>query len=58
MKNFAETKLLIEWYKLKPNPDKWQLILNKNEPTRFLNVAIKSIFNNENEKVLGVYLIN
>ena len=54
----TQTKLLIEWYNanyLKPNPDKWHLILSKSDSTLFVKVAEKSIFNSKKEKVLGVY---
>ena len=53
-----QTRLLIEWYSsnyLKPNPDKWHLILSKSEPTLSIKVGDKCIFNSKNEKVLGVY---
>ena len=56
-----QTSLLIEWYKcnyLKPNPDKWHLILSESEPTLSVNVSDKLIFNSKNEKVLGVYFDN
>ena len=35
-------------YYLKPNPDKWHLILSKREPTLFANVGNKRIFNSNN----------
>ena len=56
-----QTTLLIEWYKcnyLKPNPDKWHLILSEMEFTVVANVGNKRIFNINNEKVLGVYFDN
>ena len=56
-----QTTLLIEWYKcnyLKPNPDKWHLILSEREPTLFAIVGNKRIFNSNTEKVLGVYVDN
>ena len=54
----TQTRLLIEWYNsnyLKPNPDKWHLILSKREPTLSVKVGDKRIFNSKNEKVLGVH---
>ena len=53
--------LLIEWYKynyLKPNPDKWHLILSERGSNSYLNINGKYIFNRENEKILGVYFDN
>ena len=41
-----QTTLLIEWYKfnyLKPNPDKWYLILSEREPTLFARAGNKRI---------------
>ena len=38
----TQTRLLIEWYNsnyLKPNPDKWHLILSKREPTLSVKVG-------------------
>ena len=52
---------LIEWYKfnyLKPNPDKWHLILSEKGSTNFVNINGKYIFNSENQKVLEVYFDN
>ena len=52
---------LIEWYKcnyLKPNPDKWYLILCEKGSTSFVNINGNYIFNSENEKILGVYFDN
>ena len=56
-----QSALLIQWYRynyLKPNPDKWHLILSEVESTRFVNINGKHIFNSENEKILGVYFDN
>ena len=56
-----QTTLLVGWYKynyLKPNPDKWHLILSESEPSHFVKVNDKCIFNSKNEKVLGVYFDN
>ena len=53
-----QTTHLIEWYKLnylKPNPDKWNLILNDLNPTFFVQVVDQNILNSEYEKILGVY---
>ena len=52
---------LIEWYKfnyLKPNPDKWHLILSEKGSTNFVNINGNYIFNSENQKILGVYFDN
>ena len=48
----------IEWYKknyLKPNPDKWHLILRECDPTLSIQVTKKYIFNSVYKKILGVY---
>ena len=44
------------WYRfnyLKPNPDKWHLILSEKGSTNFLYINRRCIFN-ENQKILGV----
>ena len=56
-----QSELLIEWYRcnyLKPNPDKWHLILSKKGSSDFINIDGQKIFNSENEKVLGIYFDN
>ena len=60
-----DAALLIEWYKnnyLKPNPDKWHLILSEIGDDHFVHIRYdidtKNIFNCENEKILGVYFDN
>ena len=52
---------LINWYRnnyLKPNPDKWHLILSKMENDLFINVEDKKITNSSVENILGVQFDN
>ena len=56
-----QTTFLIEWYKnnyLKPNPDKWHLILSECDSTLSVQIADKNVFNSEYKKILGVYFDN
>ena len=56
-----QTISLIEWYNsnyLKPNPDKWNLVLSEGDPTLSLQVNDKNIFNSLYKKILGVYFDN
>ena len=49
---------LIEWYQsnyLKPNSDKWHLLLSENRDDITINIGNECIHNSENEKLLGVY---
>ena len=48
-----QTTSLIEWYRnnyLKPNSDKWHLILSEFDPTLSVQVTDKNIFNSEYKK--------
>ena len=57
----TQTAYLIEWYKynyLKPNPDKWHLILSDPNPAHLVQVVDQNILNSEHEKILGVYFDN
>ena len=52
---------LIMWYKfnyLKPNPDKWHLILSDPNPAHLVQVVDRNILNSEHEKILWVYFDN
>ena len=52
---------LIEWYQsnfLKPNSDKWHLLLSENRDDITINIGNESIHNSENEKLLGLYFDN
>ena len=56
-----QTISLIEWYNsnyLKPNPDKWNLVLSEGDPTLSVKVNDKNIFNSQYKKILGVYFDN
>ena len=56
-----QTISLIEWYNsnyLKPNPDKWNLVLSDGDPTLSVQVNDKNIFNSVYKKILGVYFDN
>ena len=56
-----KTISLIEWYDsnyLKPNPDKWNLVLSEGDPTLSVKVNDKNIFNSLYKKILGVYFDN
>ena len=50
-----DATLLIEWYKnnyLKPNPDKWHLLLSEKGADHSVHIDTKYILNSENEKIL------
>ena len=52
---------LINWYRnnyLKPNPDKWHLLLSKVGNDQFINIENKRIINTSEEKMLGVQFDN
>ena len=56
-----DATLRIEWYKhnyLKPNPDKWHLLLSEKGADHSVRIDTKYILNSENEKILGVYFDN
>lgn len=52
---------LIQWFKnnyLKPNPDKWHLLLSQKRDDLSITIAHESIHNSENEKLLGIFFDN
>ena len=52
---------LINWYHnnyLKPNPDKWHLLLSKVGNEQFIIIENKKIMNSSEENILGVYFDN
>ena len=52
---------LIEWYEsnyLKPNPDKWHLLLSDKREDIFIQIGTDEISNSMDEKILGVYFDN
>ena len=52
---------LINWYHnnyLKPNPDKWHLLLSKVGNDQFITIENKKIMNSSEKKLLGVYFDN
>ena len=56
-----DAAILIKWYKnnyLKPNPDKWHLILSEVVADHSVHIDTKNVSNSENEKILGVYFDN
>ena len=56
-----QTIYLLEWYNsnyLKPNPDKWNLVLSEGDPTLSAQVNDKYIFNSVYKKIRGVYFDN
>ena len=57
----TDSRILIEWYEknyLKPNPDKWNLILNTTDEELTINVGNEYMCNSTCEKMLGVYFDN
>ena len=52
---------LLQWYEsnyLKPNPDKWHLLLSDKGDNDFIKIGTEIIVNNTEEKILGVYFDN
>ena len=52
---------LLEWYEsnyLKPNPDKWHLLLSDKGDNNFIKIVTDVISNSTDEKILGVYFDN
>ena len=52
---------LLEWYEsnyLKPNPDKWHLLLSNKGDNNFIKIGTDVISNSTDEKFLGVYFDN
>ena len=53
-----DSRILNEWYKtnyLKPNPDKWHLLLSEMGSLLTIMIGIECIPNSSNEKILGVF---
>ena len=53
-----DSQCLIEWYDsnyLKPNPDKWHLLLSEKGEDYFIKIGNEYIYNSNDEKILGVY---
>ena len=56
-----DANLLIQWYKdnyLKPNPEKWHLLLSEIGDEHCVKIEQQFILNSANEKVLGVFFDN
>ena len=56
-----DSKCLIEWYDsnyLKPNPDKWHLLLSDKGADYSIKIGTDDILISTNEKILGVYFDN
>ena len=56
-----DSGILMDWYEmncLKPNPDKWHLLLSDTGEDIFLSIEGKVISNSVDEKILGVYFDN
>ena len=53
--------LLIDWFKnnyMKPNPEKWHLLLSNTDKNFFIKVGEQLIYNSDSEKILGVTFDN
>ena len=53
--------LLIDWFKsnyMKPNPEKWHLLLSDTNNSLSIKIGQKLIYNSKNEKILGVTFDN
>ena len=56
-----DSLVLIQWFQnnyLKPNPDKWHLLLSQKRGDISIKIGNQSIYNSESEKLLGVYFDN
>ena len=56
-----DSKCLINWYEsnyLKPNPDKWHLLLSEMGDDFIIKIGTEEISNSTEEKILGVYFDN
>ena len=56
-----DSRTLIDWYKmnyLKPNPDKWHLLISDTGVDITISIDAKDIQNSMNEKILGVHFDN
>ena len=52
---------LLEWHEsnyLKPNPDKWHLLLSRPGDNYFIKIGTEIISNSTKKKILGVYFDN
>ena len=53
--------ILIKWYAsnyLKPNPEKWHLVLSDTYENMVINIANDKIANSSYEKILGIHFDN
>ena len=56
-----DSKCLIKWFKsnyLKPNPEKWHLLLSDKSDDFNIKIETEEILNSKEEKILGVYFDN
>ena len=56
-----DSRILMDWYEinyLKPNPDKWYLLLSEIGEDLTISIGGKDFSNGVNEKILGVYFDN
>ena len=56
-----DSKCLLEWFEanyLKPNPDKWHLILSDKNDNLMIQIGNECIFNSDCEKILGIHFDN
>ena len=56
-----DSRCLLEWYEsnyLKPNPDKWHLLLSDKGDNNFIKIGTDVISNSTDEEILGVYFDN
>ena len=56
-----DSKCLLDWFIincLKPNPDKWHLLLSDKSTDHIIKIGNKGISNIKEEKILGVYFDN
>ena len=61
LKLYNDSLCLLQWYEsnyLKPNPDKWHLLLSDKGDNHFIKFGTEIIVNNTEEKILGVYFDN
>ena len=53
--------VLISWFEnnyLKPNPEKWHLLLNHKDENLFISLENEMVYNSESQKLLGVHFDN
>ena len=56
-----DSRILIKWYDsnyLKPNPEKWHLVLSDTNENMVINIANDKIANSSYEKILGIHFDN